>query len=63
VEKIIATYSANYRYLVRSVVVVHKVDGRWTVSQSIEWPVDRPEDLKLQEQQQSRVMGLVKRVH
>jgi hypothetical protein len=39
------------------------VDGRWTVSQSIEWPVDRPEDLKLQEQQQSRVMGLVKRVH
>ncbi len=43
-------------------VVVHKVDGSWTVSQSIEWPRDGPEDLKLQEQQQSRVMGLVKRV-
>jgi hypothetical protein len=57
VEKIIATYSAHYRL----VVVVHKVDGRWTVSQSIEWPVDRPKDLNLQEQQQSRVMGLVKR--
>jgi hypothetical protein len=44
------------------VVVVHKVDGCWTVSQSIEWPGDRPEDLKLEEQQQSRVMGLAKRV-
>jgi hypothetical protein len=24
------------------VVVVNKVDGRWTVSQSIEWPAGRP---------------------
>lgn len=61
-EKIIATYSANYGYLVRFRVGVHKVDGSWTVSQSIAWPGDRLEDLSLDEQYQSRVMGLVKRV-
>ncbi len=43
-------------------VAIHKVDGSWTVSQSIEWPGDLPEDLKLEEQQESPVMGLVKRV-
>ncbi len=49
-EKIIATYSANYGYLVRFRVGVHKVDGSWMVSQSIAWPGDRLEDLNLDEQ-------------